>query len=170
MSDTELSLILIMAGATYVIYRILRLLFASRFKKRVITKNAPLLISYYSYNRSLVGVSNTQVDDLTISYFTSYGESLVQTNDVEEAIHSDADAALMVSVHLPFRTTSHLVGITQLGRQELGLQEFLARRKLETIELEGDFPSTFLLYAPPGNQFNARYVLDPKAMAFVVDL
>lgn len=169
MNDLELWLLVLMAGAAYVVYRATRLLFASRFKKRIITKNAPLLISYYSYNRSLMGVSNTQVDDLTISYFTSYGESLVQTNDLEQAIHSDADTALMVSVHLPFRTTSHLVGITQRGRQELGLQEFLAQRKLEIIELEGDFPSTFLLYAPPGNQFNARYVFDPKAMAFVVD-
>lgn len=169
MRDTETSLLLVMALAVYVVYRLLKLLLASRLKKRRVNHEASLLIAYYSYNRSLMGVTSTQTEELTITYFVAYGRELAHTDSLERAIRSDSEGTMMISVHLPFQTSSHLVGINQRGRQELGLQEFLARRKLEVIELEGDFPSTFLLYAPPGNQFNARYLFDPKAMAFVVD-
>lgn len=169
MLEIEPQLLFVMAIAAYVVFRMVKLLFASRLQKRSVVQYASLLLSYYSYNRELMGAVSTQIDDLTITYFASSGKELVHTNDLERAIRADASSAVMASVHLPFKTSSHLVGVTQHGQADLGLQEFLAQRRLEIIELEGDFPSSFLLYAPPGNQFNARYVFDPKAMAVVVD-
>lgn len=162
-------LILTMAVSGYVVYRLARLIFASRLTKRRAVKNASLLLSYYSNARQLMGIHNIQAEDLNITFFVTYGELLESKSVLERLIQDSSDGVAMASVHLPFKTSSHLLGITQEGGRELGLQEFLARRELETIELEGDFPSDFLLYAPPGNQFNARYVFDPKAMAFVVD-
>lgn len=168
LNQSQKLLIVVMAVSLYVVYRLFRLLFASRFRKSQPGMYAPLLLAYYSNGSQLLASASQEAGDLTLTFFVATSRTAATGSDVLENAIRGADS-IMASVHLPFNSASHIVGITQAGSEELGLQEFLARRKLEVIELEGDFPSTFLLYAPSGNQFNARYLLDPKAMAFVVD-
>lgn len=73
----------------------------------------------------------------------------------------------LYSVQLPFASSIHLLGIPkksgafQLDPAGSGL--------MEKVELEGDFDDYFSLFCESGMQAEARYVLDPKAMAFVVD-
>lgn len=77
------------------------------------------------------------------------------------------DNALLYQVALPFESKIHLLGIpkksgaTQLDPTGSGL--------MEKVELEGDFDDYFSLFCEKGMQVDARYVLNPKVMAFVVD-
>jgi hypothetical protein len=131
-------------------------------KKRAVYRDTSLLLSFYTRDRQLRGVANLEADDTTVTYFVAQRTAI--TNSPGET-----NSTFIAMVQLPFSTGSHIVGITQKAGMEFGLPEYLAGRDLERIALEGDFPDTFMLYGPPGNQLNSRYLLDPVAMAFVVD-
>lgn len=156
--------VVIVCGA--LVYRIARLLLASKLPKEHVVPGSPLLVSYYSQNKALQSSFTGKVAGMLCVMFAvdaepAYGEG-------GDFVYND-ESAVIYSFILPFVTASHVVGITQKGDTDLGLQEFLAKRQLERIELEGDFSDSFMLYAPPGNQADARYLLDPKAMKFVAD-
>ena len=76
------------------------------------------------------------------------------------------NGALLYRVELPFRTKVHLLsipkktGATQLNPGHSGL--------MEPVVLEGNFDDYFSLFCEKGMQTDARYVLDPEAMDFLV--
>ena len=75
-----------------------------------------------------------------------------------------ANSGVIYRVDLPFATKVHLVCIP---KQDTQID--MTRTYLEPVTLEGDFPQYVALYAESGQQANARYVLDPKAMQFILD-
>ena len=70
------------------------------------------------------------------------------------------------AVYLPFQTKAHLVGLPR-GGDKIKLRSF--KSAMEPVELEGDYPQYFQLFADSGQQADSRYVLDPKAMVFTID-
>ena len=77
-------------------------------------------------------------------------------------------SATMLSVQLPFVTKIHLLAITKRD----DMSQFRIDKinsVMESVSLEGDYDKYFTLYAEKGTQTDARYVLDPKAMAFTID-
>lgn len=136
--------------------------------------NKPLLNAYYTKNANITPLHNGMFGSLKyVLYMTDsknttttggrgiWGQRSKKVVATEEVI--------ICCVDLPFRSSTHLVGLTKGGQSTLLLQDFIMQRGLERIELEGDFPSYAHIFAPPGNQVNARYLLDPSAMAYVAD-
>lgn len=70
------------------------------------------------------------------------------------------------SVELPFTSGVHLLGIPKKG-EDFDISTWGS--VMEPVELEGDYPDYFSLYADKGEQMESRFVLDPKAMQFTVD-
>jgi Zn-finger nucleic acid-binding protein len=70
------------------------------------------------------------------------------------------------AVYLPFQTKAHLVGLPR-GGDKIQLRSF--NSAMEPVELEGDYPQYFQLFADRGQQADSRYILDPKAMVFTID-
>ena len=68
-------------------------------------------------------------------------------------------------VDLPFTTKVHLLSIPKSEEEQIDPRGTY----MEPVVLEGDFPDYFSLYAEKGMQAQARYVLDPKAMQFVME-
>lgn len=156
------------AVSLYVLFRLTKTLMASRLPKKQIVADSPILLSYFSNDSQIVGLDSGNFGDLSYVLLTTKTDYKNANNHAKDIVPSSG-GVIVCRVSLPFQTGSHLVGIAKNGSKELGLDEFLARRNLETIELEGNFSEHTALFAPPGNQFNARYLLDPKAMAFVID-
>lgn len=161
-------MITLVVVSSYVVYRLAKMVLASRLPKKQIVANSPLLLSYFSSDKQMVGLDSGNFGDLPYVLLAAKTDNKGQTSHVDQ-IASSSSGTIVCRVSLPFKTNSHLVGVSKNGALELGLNEFLARRNLEKIELEGNFSEYTALFAPPGNQFNARYLLDPKAMTFVID-
>lgn len=71
------------------------------------------------------------------------------------------------AVVLPFVTDVHMIGIP---RKELGqFQSSPLLRKMEAVELEGDYDSFFSLYAAADEQIDVRTLLNPEAMEYTID-
>jgi Zn-finger nucleic acid-binding protein len=81
-------------------------------------------------------------------------------------LFSNSDTVGVFAVYLPFQTKAHLVGLPR-GDDKIRLRSF--NSAMETVELEGDYPQYFELFADRGQQSDSRYVLDPKAMVFTID-
>lgn len=117
-------------------------------------KNSSVLWSYYSDQASILPLARTKIAGLRVS-------TVLFTRGSMEAI--------LASVELPFLTKVHLLGIPKTE----GIVPLNPAKKshsiMEEVMLEGDYPSYFKLYAEKGQQFQARYVFDPSAMAYTVD-
>ncbi len=75
--------------------------------------------------------------------------------------------ATIIRVELDFTTKAHLLSVP-LG-SAVNADAILAGSTMEPVDLEGDYNTVFALYAAPGQQETARYLLDPAAMAFTLD-
>lgn len=133
-----------------------------RRKKSAVYPDTSLLLSFYTRSRQLMGVASLEANGTAVTYLVARGSDRATTS-------GGSSSVFIAVIQLPFSSNSHIVGITQKAAREPGLPEYLSSRHLERIALEGNFPTTFMLYAPPGNQFNSRYLLDPDAMEFIVD-
>ena len=71
------------------------------------------------------------------------------------------------SVELPFKSGAHLIGIPSHPDAALSLN--LNLHDTHPVTLEGNFNDSFSLSVVDNDQSGARYVLDPAAMAFLVD-
>lgn len=126
--------------------------------------NKPLLNSFYTQGMRLAPLHKDKFGSLSYVLYTTaapYGKKAEETAVYDETI--------ICCVTLPFKSDCHLIGITKNGSLTFELRNFIAERGLEQIVLEGDFPRYAYLYSPPGNQVNARYLMDPSAMAYVAD-
>ncbi len=77
---------------------------------------------------------------------------------------------IIMTLTLPVKTSVHIVG---MGIADTSVQSAFLRTvgsyNLESVELEGDFPDYFTLLCQKDKQMEVREVLDPTAMAFLVD-
>ncbi len=166
--DAYLLLILVVALLT-------RLLF-TRFRRRtslniINGNNQPLLNSYYTKDRELVPLDKGSFGQLKyVLYMTGFTTHKSFARNGREVVSTTADEEVIICcVDLPFISSAHLIGLAKNGSSTTLLRDFLEQRNLEKVNLEGDFPSYAHIYTPPGNQVNARYLLDPAAMVFVAD-
>lgn len=131
----------------------------------------PLLNAYYTNGKSLAPLHQGKFGQLDYVLYTtavtvrkSFGRDGREHTNV-----SPGGSTLICCVTLPFKSACHLIGITENGSATFSLKDYIVSRGLEPVVLEGDFPRYAYLYSPPGNQVNARYLMDPNAMAYVAD-
>ena len=82
-------------------------------------------------------------------------------------VYSDTPVYGLYTVELPFVAAAHLVGLS--NEQKLPIVVDVHNSALEPVALEGDYAQHFALFADKQEQVEARYVFDPKAMAFTID-
>jgi Zn-finger nucleic acid-binding protein len=126
---------------------------------------SPVLLSYHTYGKGML-LAQEGVTDSGARYqaFVTTGGAVMfgDSNKIE------ANNCVIYRVTLPFQTKLHLLAIPMNGYAH-DIRPVYGRHAMERVVLEGDFPSHFYLYADKGKQTQARYVLDPKSMAFVID-
>jgi Zn finger protein HypA/HybF involved in hydrogenase expression len=132
---------------------ILGTLLASYLKRirGVGTAGSSVLLTYYCDGVDLLPIGEGKIGGMHFSSF----------------ITSDANI-LIYRVELPFSSKVHLLGVPKI-EGGIMLDPSKGKTLMNAVELEGDYVNYFALYAEKGQQVQARYVLDPKAMAFTVD-
>lgn len=96
--------------------------------------------------------------------------SMPAANSIESARSFTSDLAIIYQLDLPFNTQTHVVGLSKsFGFDRLSFESLLRYNSMKKVVLEGDFRDYFDLYAPPDQQLQVRYTLDPAAMQYVVE-
>jgi len=131
-----------------------------------VDNNDAMIMAYYTKGHSLMNVSAGQADGMAYSAFLT---TKMQQGTYKDEQNTDAEA-IIYNLHLPFNTQGHLIGISKkYAVSGEFLESFLIQSGMEEIVLEGDFVDAFKLYAADNQDVIARYILDPAAMAFVMD-
>lgn len=81
---------------------------------------------------------------------------------------SPGKTALVYRVELPFASRIHLLSVPKRSGA-VQLNPALGNSIMEQVDLEGNYYEYFSLYCQKGMQAETRYVLDPKAMVFMID-
>jgi Zn-finger nucleic acid-binding protein len=121
--------------------------------RKMFARSGSVLLAYYTNGASVRQLASGKIAKMRLSTIVT---------------DSPTGGALLYRVDLPFKTKLHLLGVpknsnaTQLDPTGKG-------SVMERVVLEGDYGNYFSLYADTGLQTEARYVLDPAAMAFTVD-
>lgn len=123
------------------------------------------LLSYYSHNKVVTPLHSGEVGD-GIFYTAFMAKDMVRRSGLFRAM--GAKNSIIYRIELPFRTHIHLLGVPKNG-YATRIRPLLGSAALEKVTLEGDFPHYFDLYTDSGKQTQARYILDPKSMVFVID-
>ncbi len=76
---------------------------------------------------------------------------------------------MLYVVQLPFQTKLHMLAVAQASGLFSGASLVERSPDIRRVELEGDFIHYFQLYVSPQYEKQVRYILDPKAMAYVID-
>jgi ribosomal protein S27E len=126
-----------------------------RINRRVHLPGSSVLLTYYTEGSELFPVKNGRIGDFHYQAIATFP----RPNELNSP-------GLIYQVTLPFSSSLHLLGIpkktpvTQLNP---------TGELMEKVELEGDYPNYFTLYAEKNMQTDSRYALDPKAMVFTID-
>ncbi|MCW1907712.1 MAG: zf-TFIIB domain-containing protein [Candidatus Saccharibacteria bacterium] len=123
--------------------------------RRVHMPGSSVLLAYYTYGSELFPVKSGRIGDF---YYQAIG-TFSRPNELNYP-------ALIYQVTLPFSSTLHLLGIPKMTPVA---QLNPAGSIMEKVELEGDYPNYFTLFAENGMQTDSRYAMDPKAMVFTID-
>lgn len=107
-----------------------------------------------------------------LNYYTDGGATAALHHGKIGTMHyivmaNSATNAAFYQIELPFSANIHLLSIPR--QDAVRLNPAGRGSVLEPVVLEGDYPDTFMLYGEKGKQAQARYVLNPKAMAFMMD-
>lgn len=129
-----------------------------------VSDSSSAILAYYTAGHNL---ANIKRDLLNGMHFSLY----ITTPGITEGQGFVAENALIYALDLPFNTETHLVGLSKQfsAVDRLQFASFLKANGMVRISLEGDFSDYFDLYAAQGQDIQARYVLNPEAMEFVVD-
>jgi len=121
-------------------------------KKRGLTdKKASVLVSYYTEGKDIVNLGDGKINRL---YFSSY---LIDNAKI-----------LLYKIDLPYSSKLHLLSVPRL-KPGVSLDPSIGKTIMSRVDLEGDYSTYFSLFAEKDKQMEARYVLDPAAMAFTID-
>lgn len=125
------------------------------------------IISYYTAGHNLINAKKGSLNGMSYSMLVTMP---LQKNSAIKDIPFTKAGAFIYTLDLPFNTETHLVGLSKKYEVDaLEFETFLRANDMAKINLEGDFSDYYDLYASQGQDFQARYVLDPEAMEFVVD-
>lgn len=126
----------------------------------------PVLLSYFTQGNDLISASKTDLPDVT-GGATCNRMITMPRHDIEEDLKVPSGTVLLF-IDLPFRSKLHLLAIAKDDKFDQ-LNPTFGDSVMERVVLEGDFPDYFSLYADKGEQVQARYIVDPSTMEFVVD-
>lgn len=126
----------------------------------------PLLLSYFTHGNDIVSSGKVELTEVKGTAIVNKMIT-VSRRTAEEDLKVPA-GSVIIFVELPFRSKLHLLGIAK-DEKLAQLDPTFGDSVMQKVELEGDFPDYFSLYADQGEQVQARYIVDPSAMAFVVD-
>jgi len=119
-------------------------------------EDTPILLAYYTDSSQIVPIQKGKFGNLKYIALSTIGQRLSEGFD---------GVSLIYVVDLPFATKIHLLGIPKRS----GATQLDPGGLMEPVVLEGNFSEYFSLFAEKGMQAEARYVLDPAAMEFIVD-
>ena len=129
--------------------------------------NAPdtsAILSYYTAGHDLVNAGSGTVSGMN---YTLYITGPLDGGQGDGFV---SEQAIIYALELPFNTQAHLLGLSKsFGLDRLQFASFLRGLGMENIQLEGDFPDYFDVYATGDQGFEVRTVLEPDSMAFVVE-
>lgn len=108
-----------------------------------------------------------------LAYYTSGPQLQQVASGITAGLHYTAMTTtaldmLVYQIELPFSAKIHLVNIPRRD----GVEQLDPAGKgslMESVVLEGDYSERFNLFCEKGEQVQARYVMDPKAMVFSID-
>lgn len=132
--------------------------FLRRFQKPLHIDSS-ILLTYYTEKASIIHLAAGMIDN-KISYsamFIRQKQNIAKPNRAYTAYF----------VNLPFTSKVRLLAIPT--KEYAKLNPALFDSMMDEVTLEGDFRNYFTLYANDDQQTQSRYVLDPKAMGFVID-
>ncbi|HET6924862.1 MAG TPA: zf-TFIIB domain-containing protein [Candidatus Saccharimonadales bacterium] len=119
------------------------------------------IIAYYTAGNLLTAAGRSKLNGMKYS-------SYVVMPDGDGTYVDDVSA--IIALDLPFNTSVHLVGLSKQHRiDRVAFADFLRANGMEAVELEGDFPDYFELYAAKGQQVSARQIMNPRSMQFAID-
>jgi Zn-finger nucleic acid-binding protein len=125
--------------------------------------SSSLLLAYYTKGHELLNIANGEMHGM---FYDIYITSRSQLKNEPWA----SSGTIIYKLELSFNTNAHLIGISNKIKGKMSeIEMYITTNNLEKIDLEGDFPNYFSLYAPNSQKMHARYVFDPAAMAYVVD-
>jgi Zn-finger nucleic acid-binding protein len=137
--------------------------FSGLFGKETADNRTSYLLSFYTRGHDLTNLYSSERDGVSFRVFITHphtkpmGDSLM------------GHGAVIYAIDLDFNTEAHIIG---LGRSvkidNMVLKSLLGPYQLEKVDLEGDFPNHFDLFAAPNQQSTTRYVFDPEAMQSVI--
>lgn len=127
--------------------------------RRPTSKNSSVLLSYYSEFGYLHKGSENLLPD---------GSGHINLLLVSKPKTPIKQSLVIDLVYLPFTTNIRLLAIPKNSKNRINPS--FGNSLMEPVSLEGDFPNFFSLYSNKNQGTEARYVLDPAAMAFVVDV
>lgn len=136
----------------------------------VLASMATPVVKRYASRRRKVRLAGGSV---LLNYYTDNNARLMPVRHGKVAgMHFTAMASThgvsFYQIELPFSAKVHLVSIP--NRDSVAQLDPTGKDSLmEPLVLEGDHPSSFTMYCRKGQQMQARYVMDPKAMAFTMD-
>lgn len=113
-------------------------------------KGSSVLLAHYTRDLELISIAEGKIGDMHYNAYTT-----------------KVTGSLIVRVELPFATRTHLLNIPKLPGTPRVIID--SNSHMERVDLEGDYHRHFVLYCGRGEQTTVRYILDPKAMAFVID-
>ncbi|HSW79999.1 MAG TPA: zf-TFIIB domain-containing protein [Candidatus Saccharimonadales bacterium] len=121
------------------------------------------ILSFYTAGHMLARADRGEIEGMRYATYVTMLDAFTPKQFVD-------DMAVIHVLDLPFNTSTHLVGLSKQHKiDRLRFGEFLKSGGMESVVLEGDFRNYFDLYAAQDQQLEVREVLDPAAMAYVVD-
>lgn len=133
-------------------------------KNDTTTIDTPLIMSFFTKDKELTPLNRGKVNGMRyMLYITNalkgYSEPTMLGNN-----------ALIYVLQLPFNTQAHIVGISNKYNMDSNfLKTYISTNCLEQISLEGSFSDKCKIFAQPGQGPLTQYILDPKAMQFIID-
>jgi hypothetical protein len=125
--------------------------------------NTQLIMAYYTNGFDLMPLEHNKIDNMRYSV-------LITTAGNQKSETLASHGTLIYVLQLPFNTQTHIIGVSKKYQLEgFFLESFLAANNMEEIFLEGDFIDKCNIYTSKGQGFLTQYILDPKAMEFIVD-
>lgn len=119
-------------------------------------EDSSLILAYYTQDADLMHAAEREVGGLSYNVLAASDRSSMR------------EPVTICMVNLPFTSKVHLLAVPTGRMPQLNPAGWGS--PMERVNLEGDFPNNFSLYALKGQGMEARYVLDPGAMSHVVDV
>lgn len=168
------TIVSITALALFLIFALIYRKFHKNNPKITNSTNRPLILAYYTKNKTIRLIDQGVASDMPYSLFSTddiidnkpmpYFDSKLRNKKI------NTPNVLVYLLDLPFNTNAHIVGVSKnSGIDNAMFNNYLDLSDMEPAQLEGNFNDSFSLYAKRGQGPTNQYIFDPAAMEFVID-